>query len=334
MFVPQSIRLFTAAMLFAVAAPAPADAADRLVFGLDWVAEAEQGGFFQAQATGIYERYGLEVEIRPGGPQINNKILLAAGKLDLAMLANSLEPVAAVAEGVPLVAVAAFMQKDPIALMAHEGAGIDGLDDLAGHPLFLSDNARISFWRWLQKSYGLEEEMVRPYTYNLQPWLADPQAVVQAYATNEPFLAREAGARPRVLLLADQGWPTYAAVVTARRETVEKRGAVIQRFIDASIEGWQDFLEGDPEPAFAAIAAMNPDMPRAIMEFGRQAMIERGIVDSGDAQKLGLGAMTEERWQALARVLLETGIYASDPGVERAYTLEFVNRGAGASAGP
>src|SRR4051812_45200229 len=150
-----------------------AQALDKVRFGTNWVAEAEHGGFYQAVADGTYKKYGLDVTIVSGGPNVNNRILLPVGKLDFYMSANSLQSFDAVAQNVPTVAIAAMFQKDPQVLIAHADQGITDFADLKKLTLFVSKEGLASYYQWLKKDYGFTEERVKPYTFNAQPFLAD-----------------------------------------------------------------------------------------------------------------------------------------------------------------
>src|SRR5258708_2530848 len=189
--------------LAAILAAPPACALDKISFGTDWKAEAEHGGFYQAIAAGIYAKHGLEVSLRPGGPPINHSQLLAAGRLDFNLAPNSFIPLNFVKEGIPMVAVAALVQKAPQALLAHPGQGNDSLTALKGKPIMIGNDTRIGSWLSLKAKFGYSDEQIRPYTFNLAPFLADPKAVQQGYVTSETFMMEHEGVKPVVMLLRD-----------------------------------------------------------------------------------------------------------------------------------
>jgi NitT/TauT family transport system substrate-binding protein len=310
--------------------PAPAPAAERVVFGTNWRAQAEHGGFYQALATGLYAERGLDVEIREGGPQVNHRQLIAAGRLDFYMGGNMFGQFDFLREGVPVVTVAAIFQKEPQALLAHPGVGIDDLDDLAGRTLLIAPFGQLTFWPWLKGTYGLDDAQIRPYTFNPAPFIANPDAVQQGYVTAEPFAIREMGGfDPVVLLLADAGYDSYSTLIQTRQELVEQRPEIVQAFVDASILGWMDYLYGDPGPGNALILAANPDMTPEQIAYSIDAMKAYGIVDSGDALELGVGAMTDARWESFFLQAVDWGIVEPDLPWRAGYTLEFVNRGVG-----
>lgn len=306
-----------------------AQALDKVKFGTDWVAQAEHGGFYQAKAMGIYEKFGLDVEIVPGGPQVNNPQLVATGVLDLASLSSGYQPIIYTGEGVPVIAVASFYQKNPNILMAHEESGIKSLADMKGKPIMVSPYAQDSYWPWLRNNYGFTDDQMRPYTFNQAPFLADKNAIEQGYVSSEPYIVELEGAHPKVFLLADNGYKDYASVLAARKDMIEKKRDVIQRFINASIEGWASFLNDDPSKAYALIQKDNPEMKLEVMQNARKLMIEYGIVDSGDAKTLGIGAMTDKGWAAIYKQMQETGLAKDGMDYKTAYDLSFVNKGHG-----
>jgi NitT/TauT family transport system substrate-binding protein len=305
-----------------------ARADDAISFGLDWVAEAEYGGYYQALATGIYARHGLKVTIRQGGPQVNQMQLMMAGRLDFNLGGG--RAIEFVQQNLPFVAIAAMFQKDPSVLIAHPGQGNDSFEALKGKPILIGADTRAGWWRFLAAKFGYSDAQIRTYTFNLQPFLADKTLVQQGYLGSEPFAIEQAAHfKPVVLLLADAGYPGYANIVTTSTKLVAEKPDVVQRFIDASVEGWYSYLYGDPSPADKLIKQDNPEMPDALLAYGREVMKTRGIVDSGDALKFGIGAMTDARWADFYRTMSDVGMYPKGLDVSKAYTLRFVDHGVG-----
>ena len=284
----------------------------RLRFATDWRAQAEHGGFYQALASGAYEKRGLNVQIVQGGPGVNVPQLLASGAVELGMGSNSFIPMNLVAAGAPVKAVAAFFQKDPQVLIAHPDPALESIADLAGRPFLLADASISAFWVWLKARYGFTDDQVRKYTFNLAPFLADERAVQQGYLTSEPYTI-EAGFEPKVFLLADEGYPSYAAMVLAPNAFARDNAAALRSFIAASAEGWRDYIRGDASAADALIRKDNPEMTQAILDQAREKLRQNAIIDGGDAALFGLGAMTEERWKAFFDVTSQAGVY--DPGL-------------------
>ena len=293
----------------------------RLRFATDWLAQAEHGGFYQALASGAYERRGLNVQIIQGGPSVNVPQLLASGAVELGMGSNSFIPLNLVQERAPVKAVAAFFQKDPQVLIAHPDPAVRTIADLAGRPFLLSDAARTAWWPWLKAKYGFTDDQVRKYTFNPAPFLADRRAVQQGYLTSEPYtIEQEAGFEPKVFLLADEGYPSYAAMVLAPNAFARDNAAALRSFIAASAEGWRDYIRGDASAADALIRKDNPDMTQAVLDQARERLRDYAIVDGGDAALYGLGALTEERWQAFFDVTSKAGVYESGLNWRDAFT--------------
>jgi len=311
----------------------PALAQDHVSFGIDWVAEAEYGGYYQALATGLYARHGLTVTIRQGGPQVNQMQLMMAGRLDFNLGGG--RAIEFAQQNLPFVAIAAIFQKDPSVLIAHPGTGDDGFADLRGKPIMISGDTRAGWWRFLAAKFGYSDSQIRTYSFNLAPFLASPDTIQQGYLGSEPFsIEQKAGFKPVVLLLADAGYPGYANIVTTSTKLIADKPDVVQRFVDASIEGWYSYLNDDPTPANKLIKSDNPEMTDALLAYGREVMKTHGIVDSGDALKLGIGAMTDARWAEFYRVTSTLGMYPKGIDYQRAYTLRFVDHGVGLHKSP
>jgi NitT/TauT family transport system substrate-binding protein len=332
------LRALTTGLVAIFVASLPAGAQttlDKVSFGTNWVAEAEHGGFFQALADGTYRRYGLDVTIVPGGPNENNRMLLIAGKLDFFMAANTLMSLDAVANNVPVVTVAAIFQKDPQVLLTHPESKATKLEDLKPLTLFVSKEGITSYFQWLKSEYGFNEAKVRPYTFNPQPFIADKQSAMQGYVTSEPFAVEKAAKfKPGIFLLADYGFNTYSTLIETRRELVDKKPDLVQRFVDASVIGWYNYLYGDNTPANATIKKLNPEMTDELLAYSIGKMKEYGIVDSGDTLRNGVGAMTDERAASFFDKMVRAGVVRPDIDFRKAYTLRFVNKGVGVDLRP
>src|SRR5579872_4331202 len=337
---PSAVTRRTLLSLAAGAAVAPASAQgpakglDKVSFGTNWVAEAEHGGFYQALADGTYRKYGLDVTIVPGGPNVNNRILLAAGKIDFYLSANTLQGFDAVEQNVPTIEVAALFQKDPQVFIAHPDPGIEKFADLKKLTLFVSKEGMATYYQWLKADYGFTDRQAKPYTFNPQPFLANKRSAMQGYVTSEPFaIEREAKFKPKIFLLADQGFSSYSTLSETRRALVDKNPDLVQRFVDASIVGWYNYLYGDNSAANALIKKQNPEMTDDIIAFSIAKLKEYGIVDSGDAKTLGIGAMTDARWRGFFDEMARAGVVKSTLDYRRAFTTQFVNKKVGLELG-
>ena len=327
------MRIAAFLLAFAVVAPAQSQQLDKVRFGTNWVAEAEHGGFYQALADGTYRKYGLDVTIVPGGPNVNNRILLPVGKLDFFMSANSLQSFDAVAQNIPTVAVAASFQKDPQVLIAHPD--VQSFDDLKTRTLFVSKEGMASYFQWLKADYGFSESKVKPYTFNAQPFLADKKSAMQGYVTSEPYaVEKQGGFTPKVFLLADHGFNSYSTLIETRRDLVEKKPGLVQRFVDASAVGWYHYIYGDSRPGNDLIKKQNPEMTDELLAYSIAKMKQYGVVDSGDSLTLGIGAMTDAHMKSFFDKMVRAGVVKVGLDYKRAYTLQFVNKGVGTELRP
>jgi NitT/TauT family transport system substrate-binding protein len=313
----------------------PALALDRITFGTNWLAEPEHGGFYQAVADGTYEKYGLEVHILPGGPQANNRLLLVTGKIDFYMGGNFIQAFTAVEQHVPTLVVAALFQKDPQIFMSHPGVGLDKWEDLKTATAFVGKEGLASFYQWMRSEYGFSEEKVKPYTFNAAPFIADKKSIQQGYLTSEPFeVEQQGGFKPNIFLLADYGFNTYATTIEARQETVDGSPDLVQRFVDATIIGWYNYLYGDNSKANAAIKRDNPDMKDDQIAFSIAKLKEYGIVDSGDTLKFGIGVMTGARIKDFYDKISKSGAVGTGIDYTKSYTLKFIGHGVGLDLRP
>ncbi len=317
------------------AGAATAQPLDRVTYGTNWVAQAEHGGFYQAVADGTYKKYGLDVRIAAGGPQVNNRLLLAVGKIDFYMGANLLQAFDAVEKKIPTVVVAAMFQKDPQVLMAHPGIGIETFADLTKLNILVSSEGVATYYQWLKSEHGFRDEQVRPYTFNPQPFLANKNVAMQGYVTSEPFIVeKQGGFKPKIFLLADQGFDTYSTTIETRTDLVQKNPKLVQRFVDASIVGWYNYLYGDNTAANKLIKQANPEMTDDIIAHSIRAMKEYGIVDSGDSLKLGVGTITEARVKSFFDKMAKAGVVNANVDWRRAVNTSFTGKKVGLELRP
>ena len=305
-----------------------------VVFGTNWLAQAEHGGFYQSVADGTYAACGLDVSIVTGGPQVNNRALMLAGRIDFHMGGDLLSAFLAASEDIPVVAVMAAFQKHPQVIIAHPGEA-DTWEDLKDLTLLIGDNGFQGYYRWMIAAHGFTEEQRVPYTFNPAPFLADKRTGMQGYLSSEPYVIRtEAGFEPNVFLIADAGFATYATTVETMQATIDERPEVVKCFVEGSILGWYNYLYGDNAAANEMIMADNPEMTQDKIDYAIAKMIEFGIVDSGDALTLGIGAMTDETIDAFYNQMVEAGVIEAGLDYSATYTTEYVNQGLGLDLRP
>ena len=329
---PGTLIATLACAALAVAGTGSARAQDlaEVTFGTNWLPQAEHGGYYQAVADGLYEECGLKVTIQPGGPQVNNRALLMAGRIDFLMGGNLLLAFSAAEQGIPLKVIAAHFQKEPQIIMSHPGEGFDTFESLTGAKLFIGDMGHQSFYQWMMDEYGFTAEQRQPYTFNPAPFIADKKSGQQGYLTSEPFaVAREGGFEPNIFLLADYGFDTYSTTVETMQATIDAHPERVACFVDASAKGWYHYLYGDPSSANALIQEANPDMSDEQIAFSIEKMKEYGIVDSGEALTDGIGAMTDARIKSFYDKMVAANVAPAGIDLQSIYTLDFVNKGVG-----
>ncbi|MGX1307857.1 NitT/TauT family transport system substrate-binding protein [Amorphus suaedae] len=326
----RAIPSLACALAAATLLAGPAAALEKVRFGTNWLPEAEHGGYYQAVADGTYEKCGLDVEIVSGGPQVNNRALLLAGKIQFHMGGNLIQAFSAVEQNIPLKVVAAHFQKEPQVIMTHPDQGLDTWESLKEIDLLLGDEGFQSFFQWMIPAYGFKADQRKPYTFNAAPFIADPRVGQQGYVTSEPYaIETQGGFKPNIFLIADYGFDTYATTVEVMQKTIDEMPEAVACFVDGSALGWYTYLYGDPSAADAVIMAANPDMTEEQLAFSREKLREYGIVDSGDALELGIGAMTDARFKSFYGKMVDAGVLPADIDISKAYTLEFVNKGLG-----
>jgi NitT/TauT family transport system substrate-binding protein len=312
--------MMTAAAALSLAV-GPANATDKVTFLTSWYAQAEHGGFYQAKATGLYEKEGLDVTIKMGGPQVNGMQLLLGGEADVIM-GYDFQVLNGIAKGLPVITMATSFQKDLQGIMAH--ADVKDLGDLKDKTILVATSGRTAWWPWLRAKFGYTDAQTQPYTFNLQPFFADNNIVQQSYPSSEPFQALQKGVPVNFFLFADYGYPPYGTTMVTTTKFVAEHPDVARRFVKASLEGWKNYVKGDPSLANALIKADNPSMSDAQIAFGIKRMNELEVVDGGDAKTMGIGTMTEARWQATYDLMVKSDLLPKDTDWKKAFTTQFV----------
>jgi NitT/TauT family transport system substrate-binding protein len=313
----RTLRAATAAALVSLAI-GPANAADKVTFLTSWYAQAEHGGFYQAKATGLYDKENLDVTIKMGGPQVNGMQLLLGGEADIIM-GYDFQVLSGIAKGLPVVTIATSFQKDLQGMMTH--ADVKDLGDLKDKTILVATSGRTTWWPWLKRKFGYTDAQTQPYTFNLQPFFADNNIVQQSYPSSEPFQAMQKNMPVNFYLFADYGYPPYGTTMVTTTKFVAEHPDVARRFVRASLEGWKSYVKGDPSAANALIKADDPKMSDEQIAFGIKRMNELQIVDGGDAKTMGIGIITEARWKATYDLMVEEGLLAKDT---KGFTTEFV----------
>jgi NitT/TauT family transport system substrate-binding protein len=327
--------VWAAALGFFALSAGSAYALDKVKFATNWLADPEAGGYYQAVVDGTYAKYGLDVTILPGGPQVNGGLLLISGKIEFFMGGDMLGDFLNAEQNLPTVPVAADFQKNPEIMMSHPGVGLDKWTDLPKATVFVSQGALSSFYAWMKVAWGFKDENVKPYTFNSAPFMTDKNSIQQGYLTSEPFeVEKQGGFKPNVFLLADYGYSSYSTLIETRRELVEKNPDLVQRFVDASAIGWYHYLYGDNTKANEAIKKDNPELTDDQIAFSVAKMKEYGIVDSGDTIKNGIGAMSDARVKDFFDKMVKAGLVKADTDYKKAFTLQFVNKGVGVDLRP
>jgi NitT/TauT family transport system substrate-binding protein len=318
MTIQRFIRFLAAAAAAGFALGASAQ--DKLTFMTSWYAQAEHGGFYQAVATGLYKKHGLDVTVKMGGPQVNGLQLLMAGQAD-AIMGYDFQALKAIEQGMPVVTVGTSFQRDLQGMLTH--ADVPNLGGLKGKTILVATSGRSTWWPWLKTKYGYTEEQAKPYTFNLQPFFADTGIAQQGYLSSEPFQADKAGIKTKFFLFADDGYPPYGSTMVTTQKLVKEKPDVVARFVRASAEGWKSYL-ADPTPGNELIKKDNPNMKDDQLAYAVQKLKENQLVTGGDAAKGGIGVITDDRWKKTYDYMVSAGLLKPDVDYKQAYTTQFV----------
>ena len=272
-----------------------------VTLALNWYPEVEHGGFYAALVHGYYAEAGLDVKIFPGGPDVKVVPQVATGAVTFGVT-NADDVLFGRAQQAPVVAVLAPLQTSPRCLIVHAKSGIRTFADLKNMTLAMSSKG--AFAQFLRKKLPLEGVQIVPYSGNVAQFLLREDYAQQGYVFSEPFVIREQGGDPKVLMLRDIGFNPYTSLLVANEKTLAKDPKLVKKMAAAVRRGWEKYLQ-DPQATNEKIHALNPEMGLDILEFGAETI--RPLVVDASTEKDGLGYMTAERWQTLLEQLVETG---------------------------
>jgi len=292
----------------------------KITLQADWYPQPEHGGFYTALAKGYYQEEGLDVSIQSGGPYLSPYQQVASGGAQFGMGASD-RILESVVEGQPLIAVAATMQHDPQGIMVRKESPVRTFSDLNGHTVAVQAGSS-TWFRYLTKRYQLNDVREIPATMSVANFVADPNYIQQAFATSEPFFARQAGVETRVLLISEAGYTPYRVMFTTQ-DFLRQHPDAVARFVRASLRGWRDYLN-DPAAAHAAVAKLNPALSPQWMQFTWQELRDGHFVAGENPDGSQIGQMNPARWATLYKQLLELKVIEKEFDPATAYTLQFV----------
>ena len=300
--------------------PSATSGLTKITLQADWYPQPEHGGFYTALVDGYYKDEGLDVTIQPGSPYVQPYQQVSVGAAQFGM-GSSDHVLESVAGGQPLVAIAATMQRDPQGIMVRRDSPIKSFPDLNGHAVAVQ--AGSTWFVYLVKRYQLNNVREIPATFSVANFIADPGYIQQAFATSEPFFARQAGVETRVLLISDAGYSPYRVMMTTQT-FLRDHPDVVAKFVRASVKGWREYLR-DPSAAHEAIMKLNPALSRGWMQFTWQALRDGHFIDGDAPAGAQLGKMTADRWTTMYQQLLDLKVVEKPFDPATAYTLQFVD---------
>lgn len=303
-------------------------AKEKIVFGIGWKAEPEYGGFYQAKAEGIYDYFGLDVDVKTFGPRSNMTQMLIAKQVDFRMGGNGFISLNYVKENLPFVSVAALFQKDPVVLLYHPDTQIETIEDLIHRKGLIASAGRITWWKLLVEKYGFRDEMIQPYTFSLAPFIANNELFQQGYLTSEPYALEKAGIKPKLFLLSDHGYSSYSTMIDTSYEMIEKKPDIVQNFVNATILGYYSYLYGDSSKANEMIKKANPAMIDDKIAYSIATMKKYGVVDNEETKRNTIGMMTDKKWKHFFEESVKISLYSKNLDYTKAYNTRFINKAA------
>jgi NitT/TauT family transport system substrate-binding protein len=300
--------------------PRRARAATKVRMMTNWFPEAEHGGFYHAVASGLYEKAGLDVELRPGGAGLNPVQLMVGGETDVSM-SYDIQILTSFEKGIPVKAIFTCYQFDLIGMLVRDD--VKSLEEMKGRKVYFGQAGYSTYWPWLKERYGYTDDMAGVKGANLQTFITDPTSGVIGYSTAEPYIAEKQGLKTKFMLFGNYGYPTYGNTMATTADFIKKDPDALGRYVKASMEGWKQYLK-DPSAGNALIKKMNPKMDDGQINYSIKKMREDKVFDSGDAATMGIGIMTEKRWTAVRDFMVKANLLKADTDYKQALDTAFI----------
>jgi putative hydroxymethylpyrimidine transport system substrate-binding protein len=257
---------------------ASAGKTEKLRVMLDWYPNADHAGLYAAQASGEYERAGLDVEFVTPPDAAAPLKLVEAGRVDLAI---SYEPDVLLArdQGADVVAVGALVQKPLTSLMSLGDKAITDPKQLAGKTVGTAGIPyQSAYLKTILDKAGVNPGSVKEVNVGFkltQAMLSKKvDATIGAFWNVEGVQLDLAGRKPHILKMQDVGVPTYNELVlaAARDSLNETTGSKVRRFLQATARGYE-LVKADPDKGVEALLAANRDLDRKLTERSVMATV-------------------------------------------------------------
>ncbi len=280
---------------------------DQVTLMLNWYPEAEHGGFYAAKVNGIFEKYGLEVTIKPGGPNAPVAQELLTGRVEFA-IGNADDVLLFCQQDANVVAILAPIQDTPRCILVRESSSVDSLSRLSG--MTLQANAGRPFVDYMKSQGLLDGVQVVPYPGTVTNFVADENTAIQAYSFSEPLLAEQQGIKTRLLMLSEAGFNPYASCLITTGDYIEGNEDIVGRMVSACREGWQVYLENSDATNDAILADNQHGMTKEALDYGAEQL--RPLCQTNGMQLNAVGQMTLERWQTLVDQFVQLDLIDAD----------------------
>ncbi|GGE23890.1 nitrate ABC transporter substrate-binding protein [Aureimonas endophytica] len=313
----KSIILAGLGLALAATTAAPALAADPVVLQLKWVAQSQFAGYYVAKEKGYYDEAGLDVTIKPGGPDVAPEQVIAGGGADVIV---DWMPAALSAreKGLPLVNIAQPFAKSGLMLTCRKETGIKSPADFKGKTLgvwFFGNE--YPFLAWMSKlglktDGGPEGVTVVKQGFNVDPLLQKQADCISTMTYNEYGQVLDAGLKPEDLVVfkyEDQGVATLEDGLYTTEAVLgdAKKADALARFVSASMKGW-DYAKAHPDEAAGIV--LDNDTTGAQTEAHQKFMMAEVAKLLGSSAKLDVAAA-----ENTVKVLMSGG---SDPVISKA----------------
>jgi NitT/TauT family transport system substrate-binding protein len=289
---------------------------EKVTLLMNWFAQAEQGGYFQAQAAETGKATGLQIDVQQGGPQIQTIPQVAAGKADFGV-AQADELMLARANGVPVVEVFGGMDKYLQCLMYHPSTGMHDFADISGKQVAVAPSG--GFWPYLKRRFAIKNAKEINFTGSLAEFKRNKNLVQQCFITSEPYYATQQKMDHAELMVADSGYNPYSQGLFTSEQMVSEHPDLVRKVVAAVQAGWTQFL-ADPAKAKALIQKVNKDTDPAAFDFAAKELKDGGYLGNP------VGGMTAQRWDTLHQQLKKSGVLTKDLDVSKLWTDQFIGQ--------
>lgn len=293
--------------------------------GLGWVFQGQFAGFMVAQSMGFYKDVGLDVQLIPGGPDVNGQALVVSGSAEFGMAGDFAQVMSAREQGIPVKGIFTVQEHQGGILICKKTTGITSWKDLTGKKIGVWEGSGRTGVRYALNVAGVGADNVTllPQKFSMVEFYEDLFDCASATTPNELHVVLDAGYAVSDLTLLDfdqLGFRIPGDTVFTTDKLISDHPDVVQAFVTGTLKGWMYAIQ-HPEEAATIVLQFAPDLEyrKQVLQIWEMAR----LMVSGSGATKGIGYLDQADLETLLKAALSAGTMSTSVDVTQSYTNEF-----------